>query len=214
MYRIVFFFLPLLLVSCGQEQQKNPIEFGVLVKSSEKYKEGRKESISARKMALYSDSLSGNYLILLDSLKVDRQVIKRIDVPVLPDRFRAESSAKFSWRTSLDSINFFHWHFVDSIRTRAAFYNWLDCFGPHCKVIRIGEEVNFQKRSTLLFVNERELILIDASRKIEQEKWVQILEELWSCSNWNYMISQIGNKKAKWFSVEKGVVYELNNEKK
>ena len=40
---------------------------------------------------------------------------------------------------------FFYYTFNDSIKTKNAFYNWLDCFGVECDMIKLNEDIEHIK---------------------------------------------------------------------
>lgn len=209
-YIQLFLALSILLTmhSCGGQKKDNVVDLSDITPSSERYKEGN-EKVRSVDTLLFADSLPAIYKGLIDSLQIDYSIVQKIDSMMFTDRFNAKSNLKMYWKSANDSVNFFHWNFKDSLKTKTALFNWLDCFGKNCKTIRVGEKVNFQKRTMLLLVNEKNMVFIDSDKKIDHEKWIKLLEEQKFGENWKYIVIQPKKGKASWLKYADEVFTEM-----
>ena len=132
--------------------------------------------------------------IKTDSVKVNR-------ISGFPDRFNPENSMKFILYKGVDSIEFNSWKYKDSLKVMNAFYNWIDCFGPKCKSVYVGSELNFQAQKMNIYVNDTSLIYISGN-SLNTKDWFLFLNELGYKSDFNYLIEQNKNGRAKWFVFE------------
>ena len=208
---VVLFSFFFIAYSCGDNKEDDVIDMSDVTPSSERYKEGEETKKDKKDTLSFADSLPQLYLGIIDSLKLEHDLVQKIDSLMFTDRFNAKSNLKMYWKSNGDSVNFFHWNFKDSLKTKTAFFNWLDCFGKGCKTISIGEKVNFQKRSMLLLVNEKSMIFIDSDKKIDPLKWIAILEAQKFGENWRYIITQPKKGKAKWSTLKDKVETEILN---
>lgn len=206
-----FFILLSIIVffSCSEKPKDDIVNMKDIIPSSKNYQEGGNKGGKVINELSFSDSLPSSYKEIIDSLKLDYKVIKKLNLEVLPDRFGSLTNQKFYWTAPDDSIVFLDWKFKDSLKTSTAFYNWLDCYGKNCRSIKVGEKVSFQKRSILLFVNDIHIILIDSEKKINQELWLKLFKDNGFGENWKYIISQPKKGKAKWMSYKDEILTEV-----
>jgi hypothetical protein len=128
--------------------------------------------------------------------------------PMFPDRFAPSKTRKLVLNPGKDSVLFCQWVFKDTIRTKNAFYNWLDCFGPSCKSIKIGEKKNFQGDHMLLLVNDTSITFVSSPIKIDSKSWLAYFEKL-KIENWRLILEQTAGGKAKWNQLKKGEIETL-----
>lgn len=204
----LFIFFSSILFSCDNKQEEAIVNLSDITPTSNKYKEGEKKDTLEKEIS-YVSTLPFTYKNIIDSLKLNYEIVQQLDTILFLDRFEVKSSHKFYWKNVNDSIVFLDWEFKDSVKTATAFYNWLDCFGKNCKTIKVGEKVNFQKRNMLFFVNENHLIMIDADKKIDQEKWIKLLKDQNFGNNWKYIISQPRKGKAIWSNLKNDLLSEI-----
>lgn len=202
-------FLILILFSCGGKGDDEVVDMSEISPSSKSKKDYSDFENQKKDSVSFIDSLPKQYIGLIDSLRIDHWNVQKLDTSLFPDRFNAKSNLKFCWKMKGDSISFLHWSFKDSVRTNTALYNWLDCFGPKCKSIKVGDKVNFQKRNMLIMVNENSLVFIDSEKKIDSEKWIQLLKDQRMGENWKFVISQTRKGKASWSKYKDEIFSEI-----
>jgi hypothetical protein len=211
--QLSFFVLFFFLFSCSNKKKEKTIDLSEITTSSERYKEGKLESKKDKKKKVsFTDTLDVHFKGILDSLKINDSVVRKLDIVSFPDRFGAKSVTKFYWKEITDSINFIDWEFTDSLKTENAFYNWIDCFGENCRSIKIGDKVKIQKRGLLVLVNEKHLIVIDSDKKIDYLKWVSLLKNQLFGENWKYIVFQPKKGKAVWMNYKNEVFTEINKQ--
>jgi hypothetical protein len=98
--------------------------------------------------------------------------------------------------------------FKDTIRTKNALYNWLDCFGPSCKSIKVSEKKNFQRDYMLMLVNDTSITYVSSPVKIDFKSWLTYFEKL-EIENWRLMLEQNAGGKATWSQIKKGEIEAL-----
>ena len=96
-------------------------------------------------------------------------------------------------------IQYYRLLFSDSVKTKNAFFNWIDCFGENCSPHFVGESTNFQKNALTILVNDTSLFFIESTAKIDMEEWFSLLEKKEYTPTWSYVIEQLPRGKAKWF---------------
>ena len=211
--QLSFFVLFFFLFSCSNKKKEKTIDLSEITTSSERYKEGKLESKKDKKKKVsFTDTLDVHFKGILDSLKINDSVVRKLDIVSFPDRFGAKSVTKFYWKEITDSINFIDWEFTDSLKTENAFYNWIDCFGENCRSIKIGDKVKIQKRGLLVLVNEKHLIVIDSDKKIDYLNWVSLLKTQLFGENWKYIVFQPKKGKAVWMNYKNEVFTEINKQ--
>lgn len=202
--------LILILFSCGGKGNDEVVDMSEISPSSKNQKDYSDSNNQVEDSTSIVDSLPKLYRGIIDSLKIDHWGVQKMDTTLFPDRFNAKSNLKLCWKVKNDSLSFLHWTFKDSTKTNTALYNWLDCFGAKCKTIRVGEKVNFQKRTMLIMVNDNNMIFIDSDKKIETERWIQLLKDQKVGENWRFIIAQPRKGKASWMKYEEEVLTVIN----
>ena len=206
-----FIFLSFILFSCSNNKKEETVDLSEITSSSERYKEGKSEVKKKKEKELnFIDTLDVRFKGILDSLKINDSVVRKLDIVLFPDRFGAKSITKFYWKEKKDSINLLDWEFSDSLKTENAFYNWIDCFGENCKSIKIGDKIKIQKRGLLILVNDKHLLVIDATSKIDCESWIKLVGSQKFGDTWKYIVYQPQKGKSTWMNYKNEELKELN----
>ena len=206
-----FLFLSFFLFSCSNNKKEETVDLSEITSSSERYKEGKSEVKKKKEKELnFIDTLDVRFKGILDSLKINDSVVRKLDIVLFPDRFGAKSITKFYWKEKKDSINLLDWEFSDSLKTENAFYNWIDCFGENCKSIKIGDKIKIQKRGLLILVNDKHLLVIDATSKIDCESWIKLVGSQKFGDTWKYIVYQPQKGKSTWMNYKNEELKELN----
>ena len=210
--RFYYFFpiLFLILLSCSNNKKEETVDLSDITSSSERYKEGKTEVKKKKKEVNFIDTLDVRFKGILDSLKINDSVVRKLNIVSFPDRFGAKSITKFYWKEKKDSVNLLAWEFTDSLKTENAFYNWIDCFGENCKSIKIGDKIKIQKRGLLILVNDKHLLVVDANSKIDLEKWINLIRDQQFGDNWKYIVYQPQKGKSIWMNYKNEELKELN----
>ncbi len=199
------------LLSCSNDKKEEIVDLSELTTSSERYKEGKTDNQKNLKAkGHFSDSLKVQYKAILDSLKIEDSIVRKLDIVSFPDRFGAKTITKLFWKIKSDSVTLIDWEFNDSLKTENAFYNWIDCFGKNCKTLKIGDKVKIQKRELLILVNEKHLMAIDSEEKIDYNKWISILKSQQFGESWKYILFQPKKGKSSWMNYKNEIITELN----
>lgn len=196
--RIVFLFLFAFaaIISCEQSGQDDIIDMSEVTPQAKERSSKHHEVKLPDTLNRFIDTL------LLNELKLEVRGIEEIDNDLLPQRLSPKSSFAFKMRYKTDSLTYFHWSFKDSVYTKNALYNWLDCFGLKCKSIRIGENVNMQRKGLLIIVSDTSITYLTASQPLKKEDWVSYFEKRIERKDWRMLIEQKNNGKAKWYTVK------------
>lgn len=193
-----------LLLACNSQQKKEDlIDFNTLSKASD-YTENQKETIVSTDVNWY-DSLIPYNKLLFDSLKIADVKITLLDTTLFPDRFGALQTQKFNLENEDNLISFYTWDFKDSLKTKTAFYNWLDCFGLSCKSIRLNEEVKLNSTNTCILVYPTKLIYSESKKPLNLEKILispETKKNQKEIQKPLYIVFQAKGKKAKWLKVD------------
>jgi hypothetical protein len=210
--RFYYYFpiLFLILLSCSNNKKEETVDLSDITSSSERYKEGKTEVKKKKKEVNFIDTLDVRFKGILDSLKINDSVVRKLNIVSFPDRFGAKSVTKFYWKEKKDSVNLLAWEFTDSLKTENAFYNWIDCFGENCKSIKIGDKIKIQKRGLLILVNDKHLLVVDTNSKIDLEKWINLIRDQQFGDNWKYIVYQPQKGKSTWMNYKNEELKELN----
>ena len=201
----IVFILIFFIASCN-DNKKEVIEFeSIQPKSSSKENNINKPSLSySWDTSLMTYFTNYSYSSLIDS-------IKRISLMHIPDRISLESTDKFRLYSNIDSIDYYNWNYTDSLSTKNAFYNWLDCFGESCNSIKINEKKQFQKSPFLLFIGDKKIIFISSLNKGNSKIWFDFIKSKYPKENWRTMIEQKQYQMANWHSIVSDEFIMLNN---
>jgi hypothetical protein len=210
MFKFLVLITFIFLFSCTNHQKEETVDLSEITSSSERYKEGKAENKKKKSKEIrFTDTLDIRFKGLIDSLEINDSLIEKLTNVSFPDRFGAKSVTKFYWKQKNDSLNFFDWEFTDSLKTENAFYNWMDCFGDNCKSIKIGDKIKIQKRTLLMLVNEKHLLVVDTDSKLDCEKWISLLKSQQFGEEWKYIVYQPKKGKSVWMNYKNEELKEL-----
>lgn len=199
------------LSACKGKQEAETVDFSDIAKPSSKYAKTDSSGAPKAVLPVYYDSITAFSQQLTDSLSFDHNGIFTLDTLIYPDRFGALKADKWYYRSPKDSFVFMRWEFKNDIQTQNTFFNWLDCYGPKCKSIAVGDQVSFSKRGTLFLLSGKELIFVESGQKINAEKLLGVLSNLKKKKSWSYFTLQQPRGKASWKQVDKeGAILDLN----
>jgi hypothetical protein len=142
-----------------------------------------------------------------NGIDVDRAEI--IENNLLPSRFGPVHKKAFELTDSTSIARYFQWTFRDSVKVMNAFYNWMDCYGPKCSSIYLGEERLFQKGSMLILVGDTTLAFVEGD-DIRFSDWYGFHDSLNFDPEWNFAVEQRSGHRARWYTYtdDKKLKYE------
>ena len=202
----ILFILIFFTSSCN-DNKKEVIEF-----ESIQPKSSSKENNTSKPSSTYSWDTSLMTYFTNYSKKSLIDSIKRISLIQIPDRISLESTDKFRLYFNNDSTDFYQWKYTDSLSTKNALYNWLDCFGDNCNSIKLNEKKQFQKSPFLLFIGEKNMIFILSSKKSISRTWFDFIKLKNVKETWRTLIEQKQNNTANWYSIVDGKFIMINNQ--
>lgn len=195
----VFVILIMLLFSCNSKDKNQVLDMRDITPKSERQT---------------ADSLSDieldNQLILpLDTAVFQKSGIqvthvRTFESPLFADRFSPVKIKKYVLDIASDSLIYCQWVFRDSTHTKNALFNILDCFGPHCKSVKIGQAMNLQKDNFLMFVNDTSISYISGESNLKSKEWVAYFKAENELENWPLLLLQPTRGKTRWYKVQEG----------
>lgn len=147
--------------------------------------------------------VSSFFLTTFDSLYPNTEWFK-LDSMLFPDRFGPSKMEKWYLSSTEDSLVALVYSYKDSLKTRNAFFNWLDCYGPNCISYQVGSEFKKQKRSSLFLVSQTQLIYIESRKEIPLKKIVTLLNPKKKDQNWTYIVDIPARSKSRWLNMKTG----------
>jgi hypothetical protein len=115
---------------------------------------------------------------------------------------------RFFYSLSDDSVFYTKFNFKDSLKSKNAFFNWINCFDARCKSILPGEKKNLQKNGFLLLQNDTSIIYISSKSSNELLQWKKYYTSFDNIQ-WKYILSQSTNGKVKWESFGENKLQKL-----
>jgi hypothetical protein len=198
-------FLMTLVVSCS-DNEKDTLSLEDISHTSDKFDHiDDKEKIPEIKD---EKPKKGYFLTVFDLIYKDASWFM-LDSLLFPDRFGPSKMEKWYLLNQKDSIVALHYEFKDSLRTKNAFFNWLDCYGPKCTSYQVGSQFQKQNRNSLFLVGANQLVYLDAKSPIALDKLIGILNKEKEDQNWIYILEIPGKKKTHWSSMKEGELKEL-----
>ena len=194
-----------MLVACGSSSEET-VDYSDLSPNSKpkKHSELNTDSITNEKP---TESV---YLSLIDSLRPE-DTWQKWDTVLFPDRFGASKSEKWIVKGEKDSLVLLYFKFKDSLLTKNAFYNWIDCFGPKCTSYTVGGNIKIKGKYSYFFVGDSYIYYIEANKAIKQEAIRTQFFKKPEKENWLYMVESKPAGKASWKRVVKGEEREIKN---
>lgn len=208
MKRFTFFLLAagfMLLFSCSDPESET-VSLEDISHTSDKFNnvDDKKDVVEVKD----EKPKTAYFLTAFDSIYKDAAWYK-LDSLLFPDRFGPSKLEKWYLLNKKDSIVALHYEFKDSLRTKNAFFNWIDCYGPKCTSYQVGSQFKKQARNSLFLVGEKHLVYLESASPIAAEKLVGILNEEKEDQNWIYVLEIPGRKKTRWTTIREGEVSEL-----
>jgi hypothetical protein len=181
----------LIAASCGEKQKDDVIDMkDITPHSNRTYDSTEKEKVETIDF--------GFDQTVADSIGLKVMEIDSVKEPFFVDRFSPRSQTKLQLQLKEGQLLYCQWTFKDSVKTKNALYNWIDCYGEKCKSIHFGQKVNFQKDNFRLFMNDTSITYISSSLKLSTEDWQAYLKSVNGVEEWNLIIEQATRGKAKW----------------
>lgn len=190
-----------IVVACTSNSDEHAITMDELSGTTSKY--DHIDSVKQVVVAADEKPKQSFFLTAFDSL-YKQATWRKMDTFLFPERFGPVFSEKWILYTSTDSIVAFNYEFSDSLKTRNAFFNWLDCFGTTCESYTVGANVKKQKRSRLLLVGHTRMLYIEGKSKIPTEKIIAVFSPTKKDRNWSYVMEIPPYQKTNWYRIEKG----------
>jgi hypothetical protein len=197
---IAFVFLCLFSLFACQSESEETVTLSDISPSSAKNKDVKKDTLATD---VDEKPIKSVFLQLSDSLFPDA-TWKALDTLLFPDRFGANKSEKWILTTKNDSLTFMQFQFTDSLRTKNAFFNWLDCFGTNCTSYKVGGKVKIKNRNALFLVGEKALVLVESAKKIDEKGIVGAFDKDTLKQNWMYLVTMPRTGKTNWKKVKNG----------
>ncbi len=200
----LYFFSIVLLITaaCGGKQKDEVIDMkDITPHSTRNYDSTKTENVETSDYGFNRE--------VADSIGLAIMEIDSVEDPFFVDRFSPRSQIKLYLQLKEDNILFCQWSFKDSVKTKNAFYNWIDCFGEKCKSIHFGQNVNFQKDNFRLFMNDTSITYISSALKLSTKDWQAYLKSVSGVEEWKLIIEQSTRGKAKWMRFADDKLEEL-----
>lgn len=188
----------LLLLSCNSKEKQEVLDMKDILPSSERYQEGQNNDIEKIKQ-FYFDSLSTFAQLVSDTLGVKRPSVFVPDSVLFPDRFLCRSKEKWTGNNEFGEQLISVWTYNDSLETKNALFNWLDCFGKRCSSLQLFEERKVSNESFLLYATEKKMIYISSPNSLDAKTVIESLYQLIPRAKILYVLSQGVGRKAEWW---------------
>lgn len=192
-----------------KDPKEEVISLDEIIPKSERYD----DSDSTKNDANQIDSIQFA-LNTFNSKGMEFEGLSYITERIFPERFGPKTVEKYTLTKADESTNFYRLVFSDSVKTKNAFFNWIDCFGEGCNPHFVGEERNFQKNSFMISLNDTCLFFIESTAKMDTKLWFDFLEKQEYKPDWKYVIEQGTRGKAKWFRFEEEKKVKLESTRK
>ena len=154
-----------------------------------KQKELKKARLSSASKVTYFDDLNW-----IDSTFI---IVKDSSVFIL-DRFSLKEE-KYLLTKKLSKLSYYAWSFSDSLATKNAYYNWLDCFGESCKSIKLFDTtLVIDKTPFLIFKGKKTIVYITSNKNLKPIRWMRFLNEKFLDEKYWSIIEQRKNVKPNW----------------
>lgn len=207
-WKILAVFLALMLVvSCSDDDADKTVSLEDISHTSDKFDhiDDAKDEVEIKD----EKPKKGYFLTAFDSIYTDASWFM-LDSLLFPDRFGPSKMEKWYLLNKKDSIVALHYEFKDSLRTKNAFFNWIDCYGPKCTSYQVGSPFKKQARNSLFLVGVNHLVYLESQSPIKTEELIGILNEKKKDQNWIYVLEIPGRKKTRWSTMKEGEFLEIN----
>ena len=127
------------------------------------------------------------------------------DTLLFPDRFGAVYTEKWIVKNDQDSLILLQFEFKDSLRTKNAFFNWLDCFGANCKSYTVGANMRIPRRNAIVLMDEQSILYVESNKKYTELSLRNQLETNLKKQQWIFAIEIPKKGKTSWKRIDKGI---------
>ncbi|MNJ85525.1 hypothetical protein D3C87_30000 [compost metagenome] len=195
----------LILFSCS-DPEKETLTLDEISHTTDKFQDVK----DSKEIKLVKDEKpkSAYFLTAFDSIYKDVSWFK-LDSLLFPDRFGPSKSEKWYLLNQKDSLVALRYEFKDSLRTKNAFFNWIDCYGPKCISYQVGSQFKKQSRNSLFLVGTNNLIYMESKAAISTKKMIELLNEEKEDQNWIYIVEIPARSKTRWSAMKEGEIAEL-----
>jgi hypothetical protein len=203
-FSLVFFCLQ----SCKQESEKVISFEDIVAHSKRDYSE--ENNIEVTSDSTFYDRLTKEDQSFINALGFQKKDVYEKDTNFFLDRFGHLSHVNFAWKDSIARLErgLSIWKYKDSSSMVNAFFNSLDCYGPSCGSLRIGESYRLRNKKFTMLVGNKEIIYLEGISYPNQ--FIDSLIRFKGFENWNYILSQ--TTKTKWFVYKENQITPLKLE--
>ena len=126
-------------------------------------------------------------------------IIVRDSSVFILDRFSSKEE-KYLLTNKHSKFSYYAWSFSDSLTTKNAYYNWLDCFGESRKSIKLFDTtLVIDKTPFLIFKGEKTILYIKSNKNLKPKRWMRFLDEKFLDEKSWILIEQRKNEKPYWY---------------
>jgi hypothetical protein len=197
------FLLALLLaiVSCNHNEET--VSFDELAPNAER-DYNRPSEDAGIDSAIYRRPEASEFLRIVDTISKEARW-QQWDTTLFADRFGPLKTEKWIVLTPSDSLSLVHYQFRDSLKTKNAFFNYLDCFGAKCRHFTVGDNVKVPRRNALILVGAKSFVIVEGNARIDEtairSTYIKKPEE----ESWIYLVNIPKAGKTTWKRIDKGV---------
>lgn len=203
------FFVLFLIFSCS-EKQENSVDFNEISDREDEKQRTEKQKDLSVDSEKPEESV---FLHAFDSIFPEATWTKW-DTLLFVDRFRPKQTEKWILVSEKDSLNLSTYNFKDSIQTRNAFFNWLDCFGAKRQNLVVGSMLKVKGRNLQILVNSTSITVVESSRSINQEKLIKSMNHKVKELDYMYLVDSPIGKKTVWSKMKKNKLLKLERNDK
>lgn len=200
--------LVLLATACSRPKEET-VKLDELAPVSERYKEG-KESANQEIPEIKDERPEKSNLLPVIGTLFESVYWHKWDTLLFADRFGPKTAEKWQIVSPSDSLIVLQYTFKDSLRTKNAFFNWIDCFGQGCKSYKIGGNLRLKGRAGLILVGATNLVFFESNKSLDEQKIRAALESDPEKENWLYLVRIPRNGKTIWKKITKGKESQIN----
>lgn len=192
----------LLVFGCSQTtvEKEQVVETDFLPKASRSYDDTliKSEQVVVVEEIVFEDSVFSAFRASFERIERSKESNN-----LFPNRFDYLHKDVFRWGDEGKGVSMYYWNFSNRNQTLSVFFNWLDCFGDNCAMLKVGEEtiVNAPTAFALL-VNEEWMVYLESSEKIHTDEIVDRLNKVLNIEDWLYVCTKNPNQPTEWISTE------------
>jgi hypothetical protein len=193
---IVGILLGLLVVSCNGDQTDNKVISMEDLVGETGAQDDPNGNLSGEDSSRFTPAMGGfirNQLTQFDTLG------NQTTHPM--DRFGFSQREKLSFVSKTEittksgpqhpSASLYYYTFSDTLKTKNAFYNWLDCFGKECQLLKLNEEIKTLETNPLFsLIYDTTIVVVDYRCEDAKFNWKPFEDSIVSRfgSEYNYKL--------------------------